>query len=75
MYLKPSVRIASSIEDLLKLLSAISITFSLPSVEEHKYGIRVIELTFDTPVKMSPRNPVYKTGKDENEDFPGWYVQ
>lgn len=52
-----------------------SITFSLPSVEEHKYGIRVIELTFDTPVKMSPRNPVYKTGKDENEDFPGWYVQ
>lgn len=52
-----------------------SITFSLPSSSKHEYGIRVIELTFDDPVKMSPRKPVYETDTDRNENFPGWYVQ
>ena len=56
-------------------IDAESIIFSLSSDESHEYGIRIIELSFDTPVKMSPRKPVYKADMDKNEDFPGWYVQ
>lgn len=56
-------------------IDAESIIFSLSSDESHEYGIRIIELSFDTPVKMSPRKPVYKADMDKNEDFPGWYVK